>query len=117
VPGFVRVTRSVSWPRAGRPTTWTTAVPAGVAWFWAFDGRASSLPEPVNTRLLASGDQRITPAGIVIIKAQRYRTQERNLADVLARLRELVDAAATFHARENPRGPPAVRSGGASTTR
>src|SRR5512145_2457235 len=59
-----------------------------------FDVHASSLPEAVKARLLASGDQRVTPAGIVVIKAQRHRTQERNLADALARLQALVDAAA-----------------------
>jgi ribosome-associated protein len=59
-----------------------------------FDIPSSSLPEPVKARLLASGDQRITPAGVVVIKAQRHRTQERNLADALLRLQELVDAAA-----------------------
>ena len=59
-----------------------------------FDVPASSLPEAIKSRLLASGDQRITPAGIVIIKAQRFRTQERNRADALLRLQELVDAAA-----------------------
>ena len=59
-----------------------------------FDIAASSLPDPVKARLIASGDQRVTPAGVVIIKAQRYRTQERNLADAMSRLQELVDAAA-----------------------
>ena len=59
-----------------------------------FDILSSSLPEPVKARLLASGDQRITPAGVVIIKAQRHRTQERNFADAMLRLQELVDAAA-----------------------
>ena len=59
-----------------------------------FDVPASSLPEAIKARLLASGDQRITPAGIVIIKAQRFRTQERNRTDALFRLQELVDAAA-----------------------
>jgi len=58
-----------------------------------FDILASSLPEAVKARLLACGDQRITPAGVVVIKAQRHRTQERNLADALLRLQELVDAA------------------------
>ncbi len=67
-----------------------------------FDVRASSLPDAVKARLLACGDQRITPAGVVVIKAQRHRTQERNLADALARLQELVDAAA--HA-PRPRKP------------
>ena len=58
-----------------------------------FDVRASSLPEVLKARPLATGDQRITPTGI-IIKAQRHRTQERNLADALVRLQELVDTAA-----------------------
>ena len=57
-----------------------------------FDITASSLPDAVKARLFASGDQRITPAGIVIIKAQRHRTQERNLADAMLRLQELIDA-------------------------
>jgi ribosome-associated protein len=59
-----------------------------------FDIAASSLPAQVKARLLASADQRITAAGIVIIKAQRYRTLQRNRDDALARLHELVDAAA-----------------------
>ena len=59
-----------------------------------FDVHASSLPAPVKVRLLACGDQRITAAGVVIIKAQRYRTQDQNHDDALARLQELVDAAA-----------------------
>jgi ribosome-associated protein len=59
-----------------------------------FDIAASTLPEPVKARLLASGDQRITPAGVAIIKAQSHRTQDRNLADAMARLQEMVDAAA-----------------------
>jgi len=70
-----------------------------------FDIRASSLPERVKERLLASGDQRVTPAGIVIIKAQRHRTQERNLADALARLQELVDAAAHVPRVRRPTRP------------
>ena len=70
-----------------------------------FDVPASSLPEPVKARLLASGDQRITPAGIVIIKAQRYRTQERNLADAMMRLQELVDAAAHVPPVRRPTKP------------
>ncbi len=59
-----------------------------------FDIAASSLPATVKARLLASGDQRITGAGVVIIKAQRYRTREQNRDDALTRLQELVDAAA-----------------------
>jgi len=70
-----------------------------------FDIAASSLPEAVKTRLLAGGDQRITPAGIVIIKAQRFRTQERNRTDALLRLQELVDAAAHVPRVRRPTKP------------
>ena len=70
-----------------------------------FDVPASSLPEAAKARLLASGDQRITHAGIVIIKAQRFRTQERNRADALLRLQELVDAAAHVPRLRRPTKP------------
>jgi ribosome-associated protein len=70
-----------------------------------FDIAASSLPVSVKTRLLASTDQRITEAGIVIIKAQRYRTQDRNREDALARLQELVDAAAHVPRVRKPTKP------------
>jgi len=70
-----------------------------------FDVPASSLPEAIKARLLASGDQRITPAGIVIIKAQRFRTQERNRVDALLRLQELVDAAAHVPRLRRPTKP------------
>ena len=46
-----------------------------------FDVSASSLPEAVKQRLLARGDQRITEDGVVVIKAQSHRTQERNRQD------------------------------------
>lgn len=59
-----------------------------------FDIRASSLPEAVKARLLAWADQRITADGIVVIKAQDSRSLERNRADAVARLVELVQAAA-----------------------
>ncbi len=59
-----------------------------------FDVRASKLPADVKARLLAGGDQRVSAAGVVVVKAQRYRTQERNRADALARLQAMVDAAA-----------------------
>jgi ribosome-associated protein len=60
-----------------------------------FDIGASSLPESVKARLRAHKDQRITADGIVVIKAQRYRTLERNLADAMARLQALADSATT----------------------
>src|SRR6185437_5738601 len=59
-----------------------------------FDIAASRLPDAVKARLLAQGDQRISSDGVVVIKAQRYRSQDRNRDDALARLQQLVDAAA-----------------------
>lgn len=65
-----------------------------------FDIRASSLPEAVKARLLALRDHRITAEGVVIIKAQRYRSQELNRQDAIARLHALVNGVAR---------PPVVR--------
>ena len=61
-----------------------------------FDIRRSSLPSAVKEQLLARNDQRISRDGIVIFKAQRYRSQDRNRADALARLQALVDSAASI---------------------
>lgn len=55
-----------------------------------FDSQASSLPDAVKLRLLALRDARIGRDGVVVIKAQRFRSQDRNREDALARLRELV---------------------------
>ena len=55
-----------------------------------FDIRASSLPELYKQRLIARQDQRINKDGIIIIKAQQYRTQEKNRADALERLTAIV---------------------------
>jgi ribosome-associated protein len=59
-----------------------------------FDIGASSLPDDVKARLVACADQRINADGVIVIKAQRYRSQERNRDDALARLQDLVEAAA-----------------------
>lgn len=59
-----------------------------------FDIRASSLPEAVKQRLLNWADQRITTDGVVVIKAQDSRSLALNRADAVARLIELVRAAA-----------------------
>lgn len=55
-----------------------------------FDIKASSLHEDFKQRLLALSDSRITKEGVVVIKAQQHRTQERNRQEALARLRELI---------------------------
>lgn len=57
-----------------------------------FDIRASSLPEFYKERLLALRDQRITKDGVVVIKAQQHRTQEKNRDDALLRLGQLIRA-------------------------
>ncbi len=59
-----------------------------------FDIVASSLPEDVKQRLLALRDQRITDQGVVVIKAQRTRSQDMNRADALVRLQDLVASVA-----------------------
>ena len=59
-----------------------------------FDVRRSSLPEAVKDRLLALGGTRVTGDGVIVIKAQRHRTQDRNRDDALARLQAMVDDAA-----------------------
>ena len=55
-----------------------------------FDIRASSLPEIYQQRLLARQDQRITRDGVIVIKAQQYRNQEKNREDALDRLKALI---------------------------
>ncbi len=59
-----------------------------------FDIRASSLPEDVKERLLALRDSRITDEGVLVLKAQRFRTQEQNRQDALLRLGEIVNRVA-----------------------
>ena len=74
-----------------------------------FNIHLSSLPDIVKQRLLRTQDYRISGDGIVIIKAQRFRTRERNLEDARERLRVLVAGALQ---QRKPRRPtrPTVRS-------
>jgi ribosome-associated protein len=58
-----------------------------------FDIRASSLPEYYQQRLLALRDTRINKDGIIVIKAQQFRTQEKNRTDALQRLQTLIRSA------------------------
>lgn len=55
-----------------------------------FDLHSASVPDAVRQRLLASGDTRITADGVVVIKAQNHRTQEKNRQEAIARLRDLI---------------------------
>lgn len=54
--------------------------------------RSPSLPEDVRARLLARRDRRITDEGVVVISAQRFRTQERNREDARERLAAFIEA-------------------------
>ncbi|HHB12975.1 MAG TPA: aminoacyl-tRNA hydrolase [Chromatiales bacterium] len=72
-----------------------------------FDIRASSLPEGIKQRLLAMRDRRITREGEVVIKAQRHRTYERNRAEAVERLAELLRNAARAPKRRIATRPPA----------
>ena len=58
-----------------------------------FDIRQAKLPQVIRDRLLRSGDRRISDEGVLIIKAQTYRTQARNREDALERLLEIVRRA------------------------
>lgn len=70
-----------------------------------FDTQASSLPPFYKERLLGLRDSRITRDGVIIIKAQQYRTQEQNRADALERLRELILAAVKVDKARRPTRP------------
>ena len=70
-----------------------------------FDIHASSLPDDIKQRLLALRDQRITAEGVVVIKAQRTRSQDMNRADALQRLQALVDAVAVPPKARRPTRP------------
>ncbi len=73
-----------------------------------FDILSSSLPEPVKTRLLHRSDQRITREGVVVIKAQNHRTQEKNREEALMRLKALIASAASAPRRRRPTRPSAA---------
>jgi len=55
-----------------------------------FDIKSSSLPEFYKERLLSLKDRRINKEGVIVIKAQQHRTQEKNRVDALERLQELI---------------------------
>ncbi len=60
-----------------------------------FDIHASTLPQDIQQRLLALQDQRITRDGIIVIKAQEFRHQEKNRTEALRRLKVLVQSVAS----------------------
>ena len=70
-----------------------------------FDIAASSLPQAYKERLLALRDQRITKEGVVVIKAQQHRGQEKNKEEALQRLQELVCSIAVPRKKRKPTKP------------
>jgi ribosome-associated protein len=70
-----------------------------------FDISVSSLPDLYKERLLRRNDQRITKQGVVVIKAQQYRSQEKNREAALMRLAELVRSVTVLPKRRRPTRP------------
>ena len=66
---------------------------------------ASSLPEEIKARLLARADRRMSAEGVLVIKAQRHRSQELNRRDALERLNAIVAAAAEVPPVRRPTRP------------
>lgn len=70
-----------------------------------FDIKRSSLPSFYKERLLNLADQRISKEGVIVIKAQQYRTQEQNRLDALERLKELIQQATIVTKKRRPTRP------------
>lgn len=77
-----------------------------------FDINASSLPDFYKERLKRITDRRLSNNGVIIIKAQRHRSQEKNREDALSRLKELILSAAV-----TPKTRMATKPSKASRTR
>jgi len=70
-----------------------------------FDIAASSLPEDIRQRLLRLDDQRISKDGVIIIKAQEYRSLEKNRSEALRRLHDLIARVAVPPKKRRPTKP------------
>jgi len=70
-----------------------------------FDIRNSSLPAFYKERLLSLSDSRLTDDGVIILKAQQYRTQEKNRADALERLAHIIRRAGHTQKKRKPTRP------------
>ncbi|GAB3676173.1 alternative ribosome rescue aminoacyl-tRNA hydrolase ArfB [Salinisphaera aquimarina] len=70
-----------------------------------FDIRASTLPTIYKEQLLARSDQRINADGVIVIKAQRFRSQDKNREDALARLQALIRSATRQRKARKPTRP------------
>jgi ribosome-associated protein len=70
-----------------------------------FDIAASSLPEALRERLLGLGDQRISKDGVLVIKAQEFRSLEKNRIEAIRRLHELIAGVAVVPKKRRPTRP------------
>ena len=70
-----------------------------------FDIRASSLPPLIQEQLLKMRDTRLTTDGCLIIKAQQFRSQEKNREDALQRLAEVIRQATRVRKKRTPTRP------------
>ncbi|OHV12090.1 alternative ribosome rescue aminoacyl-tRNA hydrolase ArfB [Kushneria phosphatilytica] len=70
-----------------------------------FDIHASSLPEGIREKLLALNDDRITQEGVVVIRAQQYRTQQQNREEARHRLKQLIKRVIYTAKPRKPTGP------------
>ena len=70
-----------------------------------FDVRASCLPDIYKERLLQVQDSRMSAEGVIVIKAQRLRTQEKNREDALERLKEMIAGAIKVHKNRHATKP------------
>lgn len=74
-----------------------------------FDINESSLPDDYKEKLLKAGDYRVTSKGVIVIKAQRYRSQEKNKEDVLQRLIKFI-AQASIQRKKRKKTQPSKQS-------
>ncbi|MDF2387289.1 aminoacyl-tRNA hydrolase [Nostoc ellipsosporum NOK] len=70
-----------------------------------FDIAASSLPDYYKQELLKLSDRRITDQGVVVIKAQEHRSQEKNREEALRRLQELIQSLTVIKIKRRPTKP------------
>ncbi len=70
-----------------------------------FDSQAASLPDICKQKLLNCHDHRITRDGVIVIKAQEYRSQEKNREMALARLQELIRSVMVVRKKRKPTKP------------
>tara|TARA_R110002096_G_scaffold183080_8_gene360934 strand:- start:8171 stop:8575 length:405 start_codon:yes stop_codon:yes gene_type:complete len=70
-----------------------------------FDINASSLPELYKQRLLTLSDRRINKDGVIIIKAQQYRTQDKNKTDAFNRLHDIINHVTVSRTVRRPTKP------------